>query len=531
VSESGALAGGITFVDNGNGTGTLSGTPTDSGLFSISFRAQNGSGSPVTQSFTLTVNRAPAITSANNTMFTAGVANSFTVTTTGYPTAGLSETGPLPGGVTFSDNGNGTGTLSGTPTASGPFSISFKAQNGVGSPATQTFALTVNQAPAITSANNATFTIGMPGSFTVTTAGYPVSSIVVNGSVPNGLNFVDNGDGTGTLAGTPKVFVGGPVSISFTASNGIGSGTTQAFTVILNQTPAFTSANNATFPYEAPNSFTVTTAGYPAASLAVKGALPAGVTFVDNHNGTGTLAGKPSAGGTFAVVFSATNVVGTATQNFSLNVPGLSISPSPLNFGTVYLNGSYSSTVTLTNVGSSTITISGVSITAGTASTNAYKATSHCGTPLKAGKSCTITVTFLANALNLQTATLNIIDSAMSNPQQVALSAYVIDPIAQFSPTKLAFGAQAVNSSTTLPVELTNTGQTPLDIGGIAITGTNSGEFSQVNNCPAVLAPTANCRISVTFAPTLKGARTGTLTVTDNVTGGNSTVALSGTGH
>jgi len=35
----------------------------------------------------------------------------------------------------------------------------------------------------------------------------------------------------------------------------------------------------------------------------------------------------------------------------------------------------------------------------------------------------------------------------------------------------------------------------------------------------------------VTFDPTAKGARVGTLIVTDNVSGGQSTVALSGTGH
>ena len=72
-----------------------------------------------TQSFTLTVNQAtrPAITSATSTTFTVGTAGSFTVTTTGFPTPTLSETGALPSGVTFTDNGNGTATLSGTPTA------------------------------------------------------------------------------------------------------------------------------------------------------------------------------------------------------------------------------------------------------------------------------------------------------------------------------------------------------------------------------------------------------------------------------
>jgi hypothetical protein len=140
-------------------------------------------------------------------------------------------------------------------------------------------------------------------------------------------------------------------------------------------------------------------------------------------------------------------------------------------------------------------------------------------------------VTFVANAIGLQTATLNITDNTMGSPQKVGLSGYVIDPVAQFNPTKLSFGSQAVNSSTTLPVVLTDAGQTSLNIGGIAITGANSGAFTESNNCPAVLAGGASCTISVTFSPTVKGAWSGTLVVTDNVAGGSSSVALSGTGH
>jgi len=88
-----------------------------------------------------------------------------------------------------------------------------------------------------------------------------------------------------------------------------------------------------------------------------------------------------------------------------------------------------------------------------------------------------------------------------------------------------------VSSSTTLPVQLTNSGQTPLDISNISIGGADAGDFSQTNNCPAILSATMSCTISVTFDPTAKGTRTGTLIVTDNVAAGQSTVALTGTGH
>ena len=141
-----------------------------------------------TQSFTLTVNQAPAITSANNTTFTVGTAGSFTVTATGAPTPTLSESGALPSGVTFTA---ATGVLSGTPTAAtgGTYPITFTAQNGVGTNATQSFTLTVNQAPAITSASSATFTVGTAGSFTVTATGTPAPTLSESGALPSGVTF------------------------------------------------------------------------------------------------------------------------------------------------------------------------------------------------------------------------------------------------------------------------------------------------------------------------------------------------------
>jgi len=85
-----------------------------------------------------TIATAPAITSAGSVTFTRGTAGSFTVTTTGFPAPTVSETGTLPTGVTFA-----AGVLSGTPTASGSFPITFGATNGTTVNATQAFTLTV----------------------------------------------------------------------------------------------------------------------------------------------------------------------------------------------------------------------------------------------------------------------------------------------------------------------------------------------------------------------------------------------------
>src|SRR5205823_202678 len=145
--------------------------------------------------------------------------------------------------VTFTDNGDGTATLSGTPAANtgGSYAFTITAHNGVGSDATQSFTLTVNQAPAITSAAATTFTVGTPGSFTVTTTGFPAAALSVPSTVlPRCVTFTDNGDGTATLAGTPANLGAGPYTFGFTitASNGVGSDATQPFTLTVDQAPA-----------------------------------------------------------------------------------------------------------------------------------------------------------------------------------------------------------------------------------------------------------------------------------------------------
>ena len=156
-----------------------------------------------------------------------GTLGSFTVTTgPSFPAnAALSETGTLPSGVTFVDNGDGTATLSGTPAAGsgGIYTFTITATNGVAPDATQTFTLTDNEAPAITGANNTTFVVGMAGSFTVTTSGFPAPSLSETGPLPSGVTFVDNGDGTATLSGTPAAGSGGIYTFVITASNGVAA--------------------------------------------------------------------------------------------------------------------------------------------------------------------------------------------------------------------------------------------------------------------------------------------------------------------
>jgi VCBS repeat-containing protein len=109
----------------------------------------------------------------------------------------------------------------------------------------------------------------------------------------------------------------------------------------------------------------------------------------------------------------------------------------------------------------------------------------------------------------------------------VTLSGTGLAPQVNLSAMSLTFGGQLVN--TTSPEQtatVTNTGNYPLGISGI----TTSGDFAQANTCGGPVPVGAACSISVTFAPTAAGTRSGTLVVADDAPDGPHTLVLSGTG-
>jgi uncharacterized repeat protein (TIGR02543 family) len=89
------------------------------------------------------------------------------------------------------------------------------------------FALSVP--PEITSADHTTFFVGEAEVFTMTATGSPTPTIALTGTLPGGVIFMDNGDGTATLSGTPAVGSGGVYPLTLGASNGVAPDATQAF--------------------------------------------------------------------------------------------------------------------------------------------------------------------------------------------------------------------------------------------------------------------------------------------------------------
>src|SRR5437763_2056606 len=355
LSYTGTLPAGVSFVANNNGTATLSGMPAagSEGIYPITITAVNGTLPKPTKNSKPTVQdtapppTAPTITSAATTTFTVDIEGTFTVRTTGTPTASLTATGTLPSWLSFIDNTDGTATLVGNPDPGGPASYTFTitASNGVSPDATQAFTLNVvSPPPIITSVNNATFVVGTFNTFDVRTMpSLPAATLSFTGTLPTGVTFVSNSNGTATLSGTPSAGSEGIYPITITAANGTLPNATQTFRLTVQDTapvveaPAITSAASTTFTTGAQGTFTITTTGTPTSRVTLAGPQPSWLSFIDNNDGTATLSGTPdlNSDASYPFTITATNGVSpAATQNFTLFVPQASAGTELINIST-----------------------------------------------------------------------------------------------------------------------------------------------------------------------------------------------------
>jgi uncharacterized repeat protein (TIGR01451 family) len=156
---------------------------------------------------------------------------------------------------------------------------------------------------------------------------------------------------------------------------------------------------------------------------------------------------------------------------------------------------------------------------------------------LAPGASCTVSVTFLPSARGLRTASLQVPDDASGSPHSIALSGTGLAPEASISPTSIDFGT--VDVGTTSPIQaitITNTGDPgqSLAFSSAQITGANAADFSMVSetcvSAGTLVAPGASCKFEVTFTPSAAGARSASLSITDNAGDSPQTVALTGAG-
>lgn len=150
-----------------------------------------------------------------------------------------------------------------------------------------------------------------------------------------------------------------------------------------------------------------------------------------------------------------------------------------------------------------------------------------CVGTLAPGASCAIEVTFTPTALHRRTGVLTINDNA-PNSQNVSLVGLGVRPkTLVLSPRRVRSQPQAVGSASA-PMLVTVTNKSPVDV--TIYTAQTSGDFSISSDTCGALKAADSCTITVVFAPTKMGPRSGTLTVEDNAAANPHHVALYGMG-
>ena len=292
-------------------TGVISGTPTANlGEYNSTIRAF-GANDTVLATLKITVVEpspdAPTISSSTvSQTATAGVAYAgYTIVANKSPTS--YEAIGLPTGLTANTS---TGVISGTPTATGPFTVAIFASNAFGAGSKQ-FTLTV-AAPILTFVDK-TFNALEAGSTaapTPTVGFQPVKYTIATGDRPTGLNLTE---GTGVISGTPTI--PGAVTLVIRGENAAGVIAVGSINLKVNtglptiNSPATLSATAGNSLKSGPGNYQITTA--PSASVdtptsfeIVSGSLPSGLTL---DTSMGVISGIPLVYGEFTVGLAANN--------------------------------------------------------------------------------------------------------------------------------------------------------------------------------------------------------------------------------
>jgi hypothetical protein len=341
--SSGSVPSGFTLNGGSCGQGSFQvkydGSTVPQGLYNLTLTA-TGYGTPVTKTFTIYVTQQLSITSADTFTTPAGVPVSFLVTTTGYPAPSLSMDPAFPlNGLTFTDNRDGTATISGTLTVLGwftcgkivtgasPAPCGIIASNSQGT-VEQAFTINTSLAPQanVVPPTSATFIAGIPNRVVLSAAGNitPLTTWGFNtGNAPWASLQFNVFDGTAALSGAPPVGATGSFTVNvapfalYSASDVSLLGYTP-YTINVLNIPVFTSPNTAAFTAGTSGSFPVSV---NMGTLSLADTLPNGLSFSAGNPGSINGVAAAGTGGQYTVrLIDDAGTAGSTTQYLNVNV-------------------------------------------------------------------------------------------------------------------------------------------------------------------------------------------------------------------
>jgi hypothetical protein len=217
--------------------------------------------------------------------------------------------------------------------------------------------------------------------------------------------------------------------------------------------------------------------------------------------------------------------------------PAVLLSSTALAFGSQTINtSSATQSVTVTNNGTASLDITAVTIAGDFGFTG-------CASPitLSPGASCTLSIFFFPTTEGVLAGSVSIVSNASGSPHVITLGGTGTPqpvPGIVLAPSSAAFGTILAGQSASQVLALSNPGTANLDISSILIVEPQPAamrakavSFSQTNDCPAALAPSAACSITVTYAPSVAGSHMGELHVISNAAPSPLVAALSGSAN
>ncbi|NPD31907.1 BspA family leucine-rich repeat surface protein [Eggerthellaceae bacterium zg-997] len=283
-------------------TGSIAGTPTESGDFPVTFTVTNAEGEVASGDFVIHVKpKLPTAARIDDQTGRVGEPVGIPVTA---DNGDVTVTG-LPDGASYDPT---TGSIAGTPTTPGDYAVTVTVTNSEGEETTTTFNLHVKpKAPTAARIGDQTGRVGDP-------VGVPVTA--ENGTVeveglPDGLSY---DSATGSIAGTPTASGDFPVTVTVTNEEG----ETATATFNLHVRPKAPVAGDVRPPADArvgePVSVPVTAEN---GTVEVEG-LPDGLSY---DPATGSIAGTPTESGDFLATVTVTNAEGEEdASSFNLHV-------------------------------------------------------------------------------------------------------------------------------------------------------------------------------------------------------------------